>query len=245
MQTFAISQGGFKEIKKKILITRIPIMIIAVAGGIAISTINSKNKADDVNVLPFVIPLMAVAVGFGLYKGINRQKALFESYTLTISDNLVTRKQLNTPTISIYFSEIKEIVRNANGSFTIKGKTAADLIVIPAQIEDYAALEAALQQIQPIVAKGSTTFLQKYQSVAGLLSVGLMVCVYAVNNKIIVGLTGTALVALMIWSLIKIQGNKNIDHKTKQSSWLILIVLVSVIGVMIFKLTGLTDMNKH
>ena len=220
-------------------------MILAVAGGIAISTINSKNKADEVNVLPFVIPLMAGAVGFGLYKGINRQKVLFESYTLIISDNLVTRKQLNTPTISIYFNEIKEIARNTKGGFTIKGKTAADLIAIPAQIENYAALEAALGQIQPIVVKGNTPFLQKYQSLAGLLTIGLMLCVYTVSNKIIVGLTGTALVALMIWSLIKIQGNKNIDHKTKQSSWLILVVLVSVIGVMIFKLTGLVNMQKH
>jgi hypothetical protein len=84
MQTFKIRQDGFKEIKKQLLIRTLPIMLIAVTVGIAISSMNSKDKAGDVNVLPIIIPLAAVSVGFGLYRGVNRQKSLFESYTLTI-----------------------------------------------------------------------------------------------------------------------------------------------------------------
>jgi hypothetical protein len=245
MQTFKIRQDGFKEIKKQMLIRTIPIVLIAVTVGIVISPINSKDKAEDINILPIIIPLVAASVGFGLYRGVNRQKALFESYTLTITNNLITREQLNTPTISIYFNDIKEIAKHKNGSFTIKGKDAVDLIGIPAQIDDYTQLETALQQIQPIVAKNQVSFIERYQSLTGLVTVGLMLCVYTVNNKIIVALTGSTLLALMIWSFIKIRGSKNIDSKTKRSVWWVALVLASVIAVMFFKLTGLADMQKH
>jgi hypothetical protein len=245
MQVFKFRQNGFKEIRKKALLRSIPLLLIAGAVGITISTINSKQKENDVNVLPIIIPLIAAALGFGLYRGVNRQKALLESYKLTITNNLVTREQLNTPTISIYFNDIKEIAKHKNGSFTIKGKEAVDLIGIPAQIDDYSKLETALQQIQTIVVKDKVSFLQKYQSLTGLVTLGLMLCVYTVSNKLIVALTGSALVALMVWSFIKIQSSKNVDSKTKRSTWLVVLVLASVIAVMVFKLTGLVDMQKH
>jgi len=245
MQIFKIRQDGFKEIKKQMLFKTFPIMLIAVTVGILISSINSKDKGADINVLPIIIPLIAGAVGFGLYRGVNRQKALFESYTLTITNNLVTREQLNTPTISIYFNDIKEIAKHKNGSFSIKGKETVDLIGIPAQIDDYSQLETALQQIQPIIVKDKVSFLQKYQSLTGVVTGGLMLCVYTVNNKLIVGLTGSALVALMVWSFIKIRSSKNVDSKTKRSVWWVVLVFASVIAVMIFKLTGLVDMQKH
>ena len=244
MQTFKIRQDGFKEIKKQMLIRAIPVLLVAMTVGIIIGSINSKDKAEDINVLPIVIPIGAAAIGFGLYRGVNRQKTLFDSYTLTITNNLITREQFNTPVISLYFNDIGEIVKQKNGSFTIKGKNPADLIVIPSQIDNYSQLEATLQDIRPFAEKGSVSFWQKYQSLPGLLVVGLMLCVYTVNNKIIVALTGTTLVAFIIWSFIKIRSSKNVDNKTKNISWLSLLVLASVIGIMIFKLTGWLDRHS-
>lgn len=245
MQTFKIRQDGFKEIKKQMLVRVVPIILIAVIVGIVVSFINSKDKATDINILPIIIPFFALVVGFSLYRGVNRQKVLFDSYTLTITNNLITREQLNTPTISIYFNDIKEITKHKNGSFTIKGKDTTDLIGVPSQIDNYSQLETILQNIRPITVKESVSFLQKYQSLTALLTMGLMLCVYTVNNKIIVALTGTTLVVLMIWSFIKVQSSKNVDSKTKRNIWWVLLVLVSVIAVMIFKLTGFIDIQKH
>ena len=245
MQVFKIRHDGFKEIRKKILLRIIPLLIIAGAVGITISTINSKQKENDVNVLPIVIPMVALALGFGIYRGVNRQKALFESYKLTITNNLVTREQLNTPTISIYFNNIKEIAKHKNGSFTVRGNEVGDLIGLPVQIENILQLETILQQIQPIIVKDKVSFLDKYPSLTGLVTIALMLCVYTINNKIIVVFTGSSLVALLIWSFIKIRGSNNVDNKTKQSVWWVLLVLASVILVMIFKLTGLADMQKN
>jgi hypothetical protein len=243
MNVFKIRQDGFKEIRKKMLLRSIPMLLIAAAVAITISIVNTKQKESEANILPIVIPIAVLALSFGLYRGVNKQKALLESYTLTITNNLVTRQQLNTPTISIYFNDIKEIAKHKNGSFTIKGEEAVDLIAIPGQIDEYLQLETRLQQIQPIVVKGKVSFMEKYQSLMGLLTVGLILCVYTVNNKIIVGLTGGALVTLMIWSFLKIRSSKNIDSKTKRSVWWVVLVLASVIAVMVFKLTGIVDMQ--
>ena len=110
MQQFKIRQDGFKEIKKQMLKKAIPLMLIALTVGIVIGTVNSKEKTKEINVLPFVIPFCAVVIGFGLYRCVNRQKGLFESYTLTFTNNLITREQLNTQIISIYFNRVWKLI---------------------------------------------------------------------------------------------------------------------------------------
>jgi hypothetical protein len=181
---------------------------------------------------------MAVSVGLGLFRGTNRQKRRFESYQLILTNNLITREQFNTPTISIYFNDIKEIVKNKNGSFSIRGKDARDLIAIPAQIEKYTALENALTQIKPFTTKHSRSFLQQYGMAIAIFPFVLTVCLYTVTNKIIVLLSGTILIAILAWSFYEIRRSKNIDAKTKRGTWWLLVVLTSIIGVMIMKLTG-------
>lgn len=245
MQVFKIKKDGFNEIRKKVLLRAIPILLLAGAAGIIISFVNTSQKEDDVNVLPIVIPIIAASMGFGLFSGLKRQKALFESFTLTITNNLITREQLNTATISIYFNEIKEITKHKNGCFAIKGKDPADVIVVPLQIDNYFQLETALQQIQPIVEQHNVSFITKYQGLTGYIVVGLMICVYTVQNKIIIALTGIAVVTFMIWSFIKIRGSKNVDDKTKRNAWWGLFVLAAIIAFVIFKLTGLVDMQTN
>lgn len=220
------------------LIRTLPIILIAVTIGITISSINTKGTADDINVLPIIIPFVAVTVCLGLYRGLNRQRNLFESYQLTLTNNLITREQLNTPTISIYFNEIKEIIKSKNGSFSIRGKDPTDLIIIPAQIENYIELENTLAQIKSFAKKSSKSFLQKYSIAISLFSLTLMLCVYTATNKIIVAFSGTFLLAIVSWSFYEVRKSRNIDAKTKRSMWWVLILLASVIGVMIIKLTG-------
>jgi len=245
MQVFKIRQDGFKEIRNKMLLRLIPMVLVAGAVGIGIGSINKEQTENNVNVQPMIITVAIFASGFGIYLSVRRQKALFESYRFIIADGVVMREQLDTPKISIQFNDIKEIAKHKSGVFSVKGRDAASMIAIPVQVDDYQQLEAALQQIQPIVLKDQVPFMERYQSLAALATVGLMFCVYRVNNKIIVALSGSALVALLVWSFIKIRNSKHLDNKTKRSAWWVVLVLVLVIAVMIAKLTGLGDLQKH
>ncbi|MGX7687846.1 hypothetical protein [Flectobacillus sp. BAB-3569] len=108
MEQLKIRQDGFKEIGKMMLIKVIPILQLAASGGLVISHFNTNEQQSNVNVFPFVIPMMLGA--FGLYRGINRQKEIFDSYRLMIDDNGITREQHNTLTITNSNTDVNEIM---------------------------------------------------------------------------------------------------------------------------------------
>lgn len=238
MQQFKISQSGIKEIQKKALIRTIFLMSLMLIFAAIISSVNTGGKAGDVNILPIIIPLFAIVFGVSIYIGLKKSKKLLESYILTVTSNLIIREQFNTPTVSIYVNELKEIVQKG-GNLAIKGKDSEDIIYVSRYIENYDQLEIRLKEIIPIVSNNSKPFYEKYRSLLPVLSVVLMLGVYAVDNKLIVTICGVIVSVQLILSFKKIQKSKNIDEKTRRSTWWIILVLVSVIGVVLAKLFGL------
>ena len=213
-------------------------MLIVALGAIAITYFSPNGQESQVNIYPIVIPTILLVLGFGIYRGIGRQKEIYESYKLTIDDNSITREQYNTQTITITIADISDIRKNSNGSFTIKGKSAINVIIIPAQIENYEKLEQLLSEIKQISCKNKKTYhLQMlFMKWLPIFIIGLMFGVYVIKNKIIVGLCGTILLIIMGYSILITQKNKNIDNKTKRGVWLSVIVIASIIGVMYYKI---------
>jgi hypothetical protein len=238
MQQFKIRQDGFKEIRKAILIKTIPISLLTAFGGLAASYFTTSGQQGDVNVFPFIIPIILGALAFGLYRGINRQKEIFDSYRLTLDNNGITREQHNTPTINISKADLSEIIKNPNGSFTIKGNSTVNVIGVPSQIDDYENLEISLAEIRQISTKNNEPFLQKFRALLSILVIGLMASVYISKDKIIVGISGTVLLVVLGYSFFEVQRSKNIDSKTKKGMWWLILVTVSIIGVMFYKLKG-------
>lgn len=236
MQVFKIGPEGIKKIKNKLLVRILPILLIGVTVGFFIGTANSKGKASNTDLLPFLVPLYGIIIFVSLYRALKKQKTLLESYTLTFSDSLITRIQLNTPEISINLNEIKEIGTLKDGSLMVKGRNSKDFICIPSYIDGFAEIHQRLQQVRPIDVNNKLPFWLKYQILLSVLTMGLMVCVFVVNIKWVVALSGSLFIALMTWSLMEIRGNKNVDTKTKRSAWWVIVVMLAVIVGMIMKL---------
>jgi hypothetical protein len=237
MQQFKIRPDGFAEIRKKMLVRIIPILLIAVAVGTAMPLINSKEKEIDFGFLPFFIPVIIGVMGYSFWNAIKKQQKLYNSYVLTIEENVITREQLNTEEVTIYFHEVKEIIRHKAGGLAIKGFDATDIIYIPVQIERYNELEALLQQIKPITAPtASNALLQKLMPFLSLAGIGLMLTVYVASNKIIVGIAGTLCLVLLGWSIYQVRRSKSIDKKTKNRFWVVFIVMASILVTMVMKL---------
>jgi hypothetical protein len=236
MQQFKIRQDGFKEIRKAILIKSIPISLLAAFGGLAIGHFNTNGQQSEVNVIPFAILIVLGALVFGLYRGVNRQKEIFDSYRLTLDNDSIKREQHNTPTISISNSDVSEIIKNSNGSFTIKGNSSVNLIGVPSQIDDYEKLEKSLAAIRQISTKSSVPFLQKLRGLLPILTIGLMAVVYISKVKIIVGASGTVLLVVLGYSFFEVQRSKNVDIKTKKGMWWLILVTASIVVVMYYKL---------
>lgn len=236
-EQYKINPEGFRKIQKQVLSKNLPLGIMAIAVGIGIAFFNPNMQENSTSVLPILIPVLIGVLIFGTYRGIRRQNLILGSYLLTISEDEIARSQSNTSTISIALGDIREISKNSNGSFTIRGSTPHDVIGIPAQVENYEHLEATLQQIKPITVQATPSFDQKLQIPAALATMALMATVFIATNKILVGICGTILSGFLIWSFIKIQQNKSIDQKTKKSSYWTILVLISIILITLVKLT--------
>lgn len=236
MEVFKIREDAFKEIQQKIFLRTIATMAISVVLGISISVINTNTELVGYEYLLYLIPTILLIYSFSAYQVMNKQKKLFRTYTLSIGDNLITREQYDTPTVAIHYFEIKEIIKEKDETFTVRGEK--DVISIPKQIDNYAHLENTLGTIQTVVINDSVTFYQKYQGVMGLVSAALILCLYTVDNKVVIGITGMLFICLMIWSFIQGRRNYNGDSKTKRSIWYVLLALVFVINLMAHKLTG-------
>ncbi|MBK9590600.1 MAG: hypothetical protein IPO32_03525 [Crocinitomicaceae bacterium] len=238
MDQFQIKENGFREIKKTMLLKVIPIAIIAAAVGIIISQFYLNSAQSELNILPYIIPIIAFALIIGINRALKLQEELFTSYRLILDTGEIIREQNNTPTIIISKNEVTEIIKNSNGSFTIKGNKAIDTIVVPAQIDNYEDLEKSLGEIRPITNIKREPFLQKFQILFSILTIALMAAVFILKNKIMVGLSGTILLSILIYSTFKIKRNKNVDDKTKKSAGSVVLVIVVIIAVMFFKLSA-------
>jgi hypothetical protein len=123
----------------------------------------------------------------------------------------------------------------------ITGRNERDKIIVPAQIDDYAAVESILNRIAPVETVTGKPFSQKYQGAFSILMVGAMICVFTVSNKIITVLSGVAVKVVMMWAFVETRKNKNIDAKTKRASWFMLVVAAAVALIVWAKLSGFKD----
>jgi hypothetical protein len=234
---FKIKPNGFQEVRRKYLQWLIPILILGVTVGLAISHVNGKKEEDDFSVLAYAIPLCVGFIAFSVYSGLNKSKALFESFTLTLEPNSIIRDQLNTPVIHIYHSEVTDISRMKNGCILIKSQDKGNLIAIPPQIEKREELEAMLGAIKPISESPKLSLAQKYPVVLVLLVLLLIAGVFVTTNVLLVSIGGILLTGFFIWVLYEGSRSKNIDQKTKKGLWWIVVVLLAVVARVIMILS--------
>lgn len=237
MEQFKIRPNGFKEIRKAMLMRSIPMILLAIFVGFAISYFNADTQQSNVNIYPFLVPLTLIALGFALFRIIKKQKEQFESYRLTIDDNGITKEQLHFPTISIATAELTEIRKNANRSFTVKGSSTFHTINIPSQIENYEKLEKLLNEIRPISMISPPALYQKLQGMLSIVVIGCIAVVYISKDKIIVSLSGTVLLAVLGYSFFVLQKSKNVDKQMKKMTWWSVLVIASIIVMMYNKLS--------
>ncbi len=235
MRTYKNKPNGFKEIRKKEIRLSLPVVGLALIFGIGISYSNSNS--GQVNTLPYVLLIALGAAGFGVYKGLNRQRQLFESYVLTIDEDLIQREQLNTPTVKIRKNEIQGIIKNKNG-ITIRGQSRTDFIVVARQIDNYDEIENLLNGIIEIKTELPKTTLAKIKNshIAGRTDLNGNSLHF--KQPISGGSDGTILTLGLVWSFYEVQTSKNIDSKTKRGSWWTIVVILSVVVITVKKFVG-------
>jgi hypothetical protein len=237
---FKIHKDGFNDLRKMVIRRSLPIGIIALASGVVMGAPVTAPKQLDTQTLLLCLGFGVFALGIGLIRGLKKQKLLLDTYTLTVSNEKLVREQVNTPTIIIDRSQVTQIVKHKNGSYLVKGEMPLDAIIIPRQVENYEVLEKTLKAIHPITYDYRSAYSWIIDHILPFVTIALMICVFSVNHKAIVALSGIILIALMTWSFIKTRSSKNVDDKTKRSMWWVVFVLFFVVLTVVYKLGGLS-----
>ena len=235
MREFRIREDGFKEVRARILKRGIPITLIIGTGVVVIIDFMTTDTSVDGNVLLFQILIVFGALVLGIVGTLKRLKKTYDTYVLMIDDVYIIRKQHNTPSIEIPFSEIKKISKNKRGDYIVVGKSKMNAIFIPSQVENLEVLERRLGEICKVSVQSSKSIARWLVFPLAIVFLGLMGIIYYSYNTILVGISGTLLTGLIVWSFVIIQRNKNFDRRTKRSSYLMIIFLLSVIGTTIYK----------
>ena len=234
MQQFTTKKNGFRALRKKLLISLIISYGLGVVVMVLFSTTNTPGEQDD-NSLLIKLMIVALVFAFSTYSTLKRQKKMFESYRLTITDDSVIREQHNTPTITIPKNTINEITRTAAGMYCIVGESKLNAIVIPAQIEDPDDLERLLAEIKPITMKASGRLLQYFQ-ITMIVLIFAVICMGLLSeSRIILTLSGTAMCALLIWGFVIIRHSRNTDRRMKRLSYLTVIPFLAILANVIIQ----------
>lgn len=179
--------------------------------------------------LIFTLVLLIPVFGFTGWQNIKRQKRMFESFQLTITEDAVIPEQLYTPTITIPRNRINEIFRTGAGVICIVGDSKLNAIGVPAQIENRDALEQALSEISPIVSKSQWTPKVLLQLVAVLAiiigcPIGLLV-----GDRLVMTISGVLLCAFLVLGFILIRRSKNFDSRMRRMSYVVFFPVVAIL----------------
>lgn len=196
----------------------------------------SGGSPDSVDTLPYIVIGVTIMLSVSVWNSMRRQKKIFESFRLTVSDDALIREQLYTSTITIEKQHVRQIVRLSTGQFLIDGGSRLNSITVPSQIDNADELARILSGITPISeikAKSWTPYLTVISALAGML---LIFAGFTAENVIISTVSGIALSMVMLCGFIVIQKSRNVEKRLKRMSYFFLIPFISILSATIIKL---------
>ncbi len=239
MAQYKVNEKVFTDLKKQIFLRSSTLIIVAFAANFLIFYLGKTDNSELIKILPVAIIVGLAAMGFGTYREYKHQTNLLSSYRLSLESNLISREQLNTPSVSIYINEIEKIIQYPTGALVIKSKNTNDQIIIPAKMENYDDLVQELNKIHPIQVGGTSSTAWRIKSIlASVSGCALMVCVYTQTNKVVVSVSGILLLGILVWGLVEIQKSKQLDTRIKRMSWWVILPFLSVLAKVIMCLSA-------
>jgi len=210
MYQFEIRKDCIKEVRKTMLKKGVVFSLFVVA---VIFLAHFKNPNIYATII--AITIMVGGIIWGFNKVVNRQMILYESFILTIDRQSINREQYDTPDIVIKTSDISRIIKNRNGSYSIKGSSPGTKIEVPAEIENFERLENALSGIMQISKKTGIQF----EDLVMILALGSFAAVLISEDKTIIAVCGAIVLIISCYSFYLNRQNQNIDSQSKVSWW--------------------------
>jgi hypothetical protein len=210
-----------KNLKRSAILTAVSMLVGFLIGGRSFFT-----KIDPI-VLIAVISFFGALFTFTIWRSLRKtSKFLKEAYTsfeIAVDEQAFTKKQKDTPDLTLARSEIRSIEELRGKGFRICTEDTSRNIWVPSELDGYEELKADVLAIPGVkeVSK-SAAWLRSYVLIAALL---LLIALSILSgNKWVVVLSNSSLSIYLLAVLVKQYRNPNLTARTRRKLlWVFLI----------------------
>jgi hypothetical protein len=230
MKEFVLEPKGFKKVARY---TAGRIFIITPFVLCVLLAVFGDKSGDSTSSYSWLLLLLlSGTLLFTTYRQVTRLKRSYSSFRLIIGQHDIISEQDGQQKM-IRVKEISQVIRTSEGGFIIRGQEGS--IVVPPQVERIPELESFLGGISIIEQQTEKTLPEKLILPLSLVPLAMIFLVYASGNPTVVTIAGTGLVLLLAWVFLRIQFS-NAGKRTRRLSYLLLITLTCIAGIVLFKL---------
>jgi hypothetical protein len=237
MKTYRLSPAYYAALKRRLLLTAIP--IISAAGAVGFLAGLLQGGTTLINAALFAA-LTGVFFVFTIPRSYRQQRDLAESYKLTVDGDTITRTQTGAREISVTRSGIARITETPDKGLGIIAINSKLRFGIPATLEGYAELRKTLDswhQIQTVKPSGMH-WQAALVPLLALALIGLFAVAIISNDKVLVSATGSLALVVSVASVFVLVNNPQVDAKTKSKLWLVSIPLLALVAKIIYTLVN-------
>jgi hypothetical protein len=233
---FKLNPESYPALRKKVITKTILLMVIV---WVVVSCVMLKDaNRDDLILIICTTGCLVLYYIYVLVKSLKKRKKLYYSYTLTVDELNITRRQEGLSDMQIPIEEITTIEKTTDNRFIIRGtgKALLERILVPHQITDYDELEEVLASFKTITISTKPNYLEKYGLPIVLVFIAPILCVFLVDNKIVVGISAAISTTMIVYSIFYMAKYKNTVNSWKRALWIYPLVLIFLLVVAYFKL---------
>lgn len=241
MKTYTVKPEGINPVRKRMLFFGAGFLVVVLAGIALIM--------PDITPLGFGVAAVFVVIfgGLGFRRGLRRLVETWPTYTLTVDDNYLLKRQAHYPDIRISRDEVKSIRKVFTGEIAVKTKDWKKFIVIPPSLTGIEEVEALLGQWKPIkqVPRGKTLlyYFLPILIVALFFAVGRgYLKSSAPDPTVIIGAVLVILV-LNVFLMRTLKRIPNLDERSKPKRWRF-ILMIGYIVLMLLSLVVFFGLKK-
>ena len=237
MKTYRLAPAYYAALKRRLLLTAVPIICIAGAIGYLAGLL---QKGSTLPTTLLFMGLTGVFFVFTIPRSYRQQRDLAQSYLLIVNGDSITRKQEGAQDIYLTKNGIARITETPDKGLGIISINSKQRFGIPATLEGYDDLRrtlAAWHAIQTVKPKK-----MYWQALVvpflALVLIGLFAVAVISTDKVLVTAAGGLALIMSVGSAIVIWKNPQVDAKTRSKLWLASIPLVALIAKIIYTLVN-------
>ena len=151
IRSYRLDPNAFAATTKRRIAKRLawvlPLIFILVIGEFVVM---GKNSQSFVDALPIALSVSVLALAFGLFRAFRLQlkngKPAWDSYDLTMSENVIMRHVINLPPIEILRPEVTRVVEVRGQGLTVATNDRHRFVFVPEELLGYDEVRARLAQ---------------------------------------------------------------------------------------------------